>query len=179
MKLSIFKKSSQKGFTLVEMIVSLALFTVVAVVAIGALLKVLDANRKSINLKNATNNINFALESMSRELRVGSNYLITNPGGDSIIEFRSSKSSPSCDITIAYKYNSSEETIQKAQSGCGGNNLSFQDLISPDVKVTSFSMVGSTDTYVKIDISLTGYTGVREKDKVYFSMQTSVSQSLR
>lgn len=69
----IFPKT-QAGFTLIEIIVSLAIFTIVAVVAMGAFLKVLDANKKSQSLKTAINNVNFALESISRELRVGSNY---------------------------------------------------------------------------------------------------------
>lgn len=69
-----FNKNSQSGFTLIEMIVSLAIFTVVALIALGALIKVMDANRKSISLKTAINNLNFAVESMSREMRVGSKY---------------------------------------------------------------------------------------------------------
>lgn len=63
-----------KGFTLVEMIVSLGIFTIVALVAVGALMKIMDANKKSIALKTAVNNMNFTLESISREMRVGSNY---------------------------------------------------------------------------------------------------------
>lgn len=74
MNKKIFKNKSQKGFTLIEMIVSLGLFIVVALIAVGALLKVMDANKKSLNLKTAINNLNFAMESMSREMRVGSNY---------------------------------------------------------------------------------------------------------
>jgi prepilin-type N-terminal cleavage/methylation domain-containing protein len=66
--------SSQKGFTLIEMIVSLALFTVVAVIAVGALLKLMDTERKSVTLKTSIDNMSFALESMSREMRVGRNY---------------------------------------------------------------------------------------------------------
>lgn len=72
------KYSKQKGFTLVEMIVSIAIFTIVALVAVGALLKTIDANKKSQSLKTSINNINFVLESMSRELRTGSNYFCTS-----------------------------------------------------------------------------------------------------
>ena len=64
----------KKGFTLVEIIVSLGLFAVVAVIAIGAYLRIIDANKQAQALKTAVNNANFALESISRELRVGSNY---------------------------------------------------------------------------------------------------------
>jgi prepilin-type N-terminal cleavage/methylation domain-containing protein len=67
---------SQKtsGFTLIEIIVSLAIFSMVALVAIGAFLKIIDANKKSQSTKTAVNNLNFALESISREIRVGNKY---------------------------------------------------------------------------------------------------------
>ena len=65
---------SQRGFTLVEMIVSLAIFSVVAVVALGALAKIISANQKAQSLQSAMTNLNFALEAMSREIRVGTNY---------------------------------------------------------------------------------------------------------
>ncbi len=56
------------------MIVSIGLFTIVALVAVGALLKIIDANKKAHTLETSINNLNFALEAMSREMRVGSNY---------------------------------------------------------------------------------------------------------
>lgn len=64
----------KRGFTLVEMIVALGIFAVVALVAVGALGRIVDANRKSQSLKSAINNLNFALESISREVRVGTAY---------------------------------------------------------------------------------------------------------
>lgn len=72
----IFKNNikSKRGFTLIEIIVSLAIFAVVAVVAAGSFLKVIDANKKAQTIKTAVNNLNFILESMSREIRMGSNY---------------------------------------------------------------------------------------------------------
>lgn len=73
--------SQKKGFTLVEMIVSLAVFMVVAVIAVGALLKITDANRKSQSLKTAINNINYTLDAMSREIRTGRNMVLYNVNG--------------------------------------------------------------------------------------------------
>ncbi|MDR3557976.1 MAG: type II secretion system protein [Candidatus Pacebacteria bacterium] len=66
--------NAQSGFTLVEMMVSIAIFMVVAVVAVAALLKIVDANKKSETLQDTVNNINFAMDSITREIRVGSNY---------------------------------------------------------------------------------------------------------
>lgn len=64
----------KSGFTLIEIIVSLALFAVVAVVALGAVTKIISANEKAQTIQAALTNLNFALESMSREMRVGSVY---------------------------------------------------------------------------------------------------------
>lgn len=67
-------KDQRKGFTLLEMIVSLALFAVVAIVAVGALVRIVGLNRQAQSLQSSMNNVGFALESMSRELRTGSNW---------------------------------------------------------------------------------------------------------
>jgi prepilin-type N-terminal cleavage/methylation domain-containing protein len=68
------KRTSQKGFTLIEMVVAIMIFVMVAMVALGALLKIIDSNKKSQAMKTAITNMNFALESMTRDLRVGSTY---------------------------------------------------------------------------------------------------------
>ena len=65
-------RNEQRGFTLLEMIVSLGIFTVVAVIAVGALVRTVSLNRQAQTLQSSMNNISFALESMSRELRVAS-----------------------------------------------------------------------------------------------------------
>jgi len=62
------------GFTLVEMMVASAIFTVVSVVAIGAVITVNNANRKAQAIRAVVDNLNFTMESMSRKLRVGSQY---------------------------------------------------------------------------------------------------------
>ena len=70
------RKSPRKnqGFTLVEMIISIMIFAIVAVVALGALVKIISTNRKAQTLQSSITNLNFAVEALSRELRVGSTY---------------------------------------------------------------------------------------------------------
>ena len=75
---TITPKQKNKGFTLIELIVSIALFGFVSVVMVGAMLSVVGANAKSQALTNATNSLNFAIESMVRELRVGKTYNCAN-----------------------------------------------------------------------------------------------------
>ena len=76
-----FSLKNKRGFTLIEIMVSLGIFAIVALVAVGAFLKIIDANKQSQSLQTAMNNTNFALESMVREMRVGKNYTCFN--GDS------------------------------------------------------------------------------------------------
>ena len=214
-------QKSQKGFTLVEMVVSLAIFTVVAVIAVGALMKITSANRKSITLKTTINNLNFTLESMSREMRVGKDYYCSTndtnsvyPNYDSnsydsnpqtcslsisntpwLVAFRSSnthlKASPStetCNLIYAYRYIDtsisgapSKFTIQKAeQSSCenGIVDTDFKDLVSPEIVFENSEVeidVGS-DIQSKAFFSFKGYSGIKEAERSYFSLQTTVSQ---
>ncbi len=74
----------KKGFTLVEVVVSLAIFAVVSLIAVGALLKIIDANKKAQSLKTSVNNIHALLDTMSRDLRTGTNYYCV-PGGSFIL----------------------------------------------------------------------------------------------
>lgn len=66
------KKSSihnQAGFTLVELMVSLSLFIIVVLALIGSLYTVNDASRRVQAMRTVMDNLNFAMEHMSRNIR--------------------------------------------------------------------------------------------------------------
>jgi len=67
-------KVGERGFTLVEMIVAVALFSVVMLVSVGTLLALVGANRKAQALQSVMSNLNIALDSMVRSIRMGSVY---------------------------------------------------------------------------------------------------------
>lgn len=54
--------------------VALMIFSIVVVVALAALVKIVDANRKAQTIQDAVVNLSFGMESMTRELRTGSVY---------------------------------------------------------------------------------------------------------
>jgi len=192
---------NQEGFTLIEIIVSMAIFAVVAVVAAGALLKILDANKKAQSIQASITNLNFALESMTRELRVGSKYVIDNNG--SSISFKSSRSAinpltgivcpPGESLINIYKFTDSTPSgtfiLEKAeqpqlQSGqsCGlsySGEGDFTPIISSkNVTITNYKISvisGGADEYPLASILISGFAGVREKDKTYFTVQTAAS----
>jgi type II secretory pathway pseudopilin PulG len=61
----------EAGFTLIELMVSLGIFIVVIMAAISSLYTVNSAARKVEAMRSVLDNLNFALESMSRTIRTG------------------------------------------------------------------------------------------------------------
>ena len=67
-----------KGFSLIELMVALTIFSIVMTVAIGTLLVLIDANTKAQALSTATTNLSFAIDSMTRNLRTGKDFYCTD-----------------------------------------------------------------------------------------------------
>jgi len=63
-----------RGFTLVEMIVAVGLFSVVMLISVTALLSLVNANKKAQALQSVMNNLNVTIDGMVRSVRMGSNY---------------------------------------------------------------------------------------------------------
>lgn len=61
----------QKGFTLIELMVSLTLFVFVVLAAVSSLYSVNDASRKVTAMRTVLDNLNFAVEAISRTVRTG------------------------------------------------------------------------------------------------------------
>ena len=160
---------SGKGFTLIEIIISLGIFMVVAVVAIGALISIIDANKKSHTSNTVIVDLGLAVESFSRELRVGSAYycgqnstfdnspdgtLLTSQacaiGDGEVIAFKSSEfdpTDPTCPLVYAYRFfwdttaTPNRFRFEKAkQAQCGGF-LTFSSIIPNDVIITDYRLV--------------------------------------
>jgi prepilin-type N-terminal cleavage/methylation domain-containing protein len=62
------------GFSLIEMIVSLGIFSIIVTTAVGALLVLISTNQKLQGEQSVMTNLSFALDSMTREIRTGYNY---------------------------------------------------------------------------------------------------------
>ncbi len=76
-----FFLQSKKGFTLIEVLVSVAVFSIVMLIATSAVFTIVNANKKSHSIKSVMTNLNFALESMMREIRMGGSYECLDGGG--------------------------------------------------------------------------------------------------
>jgi len=176
-------KNKKSGFTLVELIVSLGLFTVVMMISTSALLSLADTNKKVQSMRIAFDNLNLALESMSREIRMGSVYTC-NPslpvilvpgtagsnctGGNSTVAFF-----PQNGDTMVYRLNGS--IVQRSKDG--GSN--FSDITSSNVIINElmFYVRGALLTsgnQPHLTISLDGTAGSRVSSK--FRIQTTITQ---
>lgn len=70
-----------KGFTLIELIVAIGLFALIMTLSTGAYLVMINVNRHAQALSIGIDNLSFALETMTRTIRTGSNYNCSSPGG--------------------------------------------------------------------------------------------------
>lgn len=68
------KNNKKVGFTLVEMMVSLALFTIVSTVTVGALLSLIGGNQRLVKQQTLASSAIFSLDNMTREIRTGNYY---------------------------------------------------------------------------------------------------------
>lgn len=168
----------RKGFTLVEILVAVALFSIVMTVALGAMFSMVNANRKAQAVNLSMTNLNFALEAMSRSLRTGTAYSCGWGGdctsGGSMIRFTDQKNQ-----SIVYRYNAANKSIERSLNGGG----TYARLTAPEVQITSmaFYVTGSSraDTVQpRILITLRGTAGTKPETQTSFNIQTTVVQRI-
>lgn len=185
-----------RGFTLVELLVSLALFSIVVVVALGAILTISDANRRVQKNRAVMDNINLAMDSMSRNIRLGRNYFcadasptlpiygsaITNsqscPNGGTYLAFEDQYGSTSNNNDQGvYYFDSTQKKIMYYAYDSGGIPA---PLTSNELEITSlkFYVTGTTaGQQPKVTIVLSGVTALGKGLKpVEINLQTTVSQ---
>lgn len=189
MKNIIFNKKIRKnvqGYTLVELLVATSVFTVVALGAFTILFAAQNGYDRVSGSRITMDNINLVLDSVSREIKFGSEYKCVNFDGD----FTSStnydtlrylyNTSDRCnafsfipqgekDRRIVYYFNTKDSTINQMEykrnssTGLFDKNESFGDvaLTSTGFKVDSlnFELIGvSPDDYIqpRIILNITG-----------------------
>jgi prepilin-type N-terminal cleavage/methylation domain-containing protein len=93
-----------RGFTLIEMMVSVAIFAIVMTSVAAAYLNLVNLDHQARATNDVVNNLSFALDSMSRAIRTGTNYNCGSPTGGNCATSPSSKFvfTDSSDNTITY-----------------------------------------------------------------------------
>lgn len=185
--------------------VSVAIFAVVMVIALGALLAISAADRKAETIGAVMNNLNFAVESMTRNIRTGVDYHCgTTAGGDCTAGDVLFKFTSAAGLATVYKYDTSASCGQTgAVKGCilrctGGtcdsdNGTNYLPITAPEVIITNVNTSGSgLEFYLRgstlgsagdnvqpnVVITVTGYVAISDTQKSQFALQTSATQRL-
>ncbi len=162
-----------RGFTLVEMIVSVAIFATVVLIAVGALLSIIDVNRKANELRVVMENLNFAVESIARDVRTGTDYgCATIPGN--------------CDDgSELYFIDQGGDDVRYALTGTaitrrvesGGDVI---PVTSSEIIIEGLHFwvrgVGPDQKQPRVLMTVQGMAGVEGKNETRFSLQTTISQ---
>ena len=82
-----FNREKNKGFTLLEMVISISIFTILVIAVTTIMLIVSSAQRKVTDIQAVQDNIRFIFELLTKEMRSGSNFSATTycaPAGKEI-----------------------------------------------------------------------------------------------
>lgn len=71
---------SKRGYTLLELIVSIGIFSIVMMTATSAYLTLIDLDRQARATNDIVSNLSFAVDSMSRAVRTGTSYKCNKTG---------------------------------------------------------------------------------------------------
>ena len=84
MKIFLKNKKSRGGYTIIETMVAISVFLVVIMFGMTALLNAYSVHRKLQDMRSIIDNINFVMEDISRNMRVGYNFQCFRKGVDTI-----------------------------------------------------------------------------------------------
>lgn len=192
MNKKIKNRKKQRGFTLIEMLISISLFTIVVTIAFGALMTIMSASNKAKTIKIVVNNLNLAIESMSREIRTGSYYNCIT--ASNTYEFGDGEGEEDCDLkegnvlvfkaengdTVAYYLNTSTNQIMVYRKPDGVTAGTRNSLTGDDVEVEKLQLaVKGTEKGDNIQprVLLVLKGAIRQVNVASeFNIQTTISQ---
>ena len=188
-----------RGFTIVEMMVSLALFTIVMTIAAGAFLSLIGGSGQLQSEQTIMTSLNFAMDSMTREIRTGTRYYCgddLNPAiddatlsltrncprgadGISFVESGSSLSDGSTGGRISYYINNEAGQNQlMRQVGTESVKMLSSDVILKDLQFFvsgAGSLLDSNDTKQPTVTVIIEAQDPNDTTKVY-TLETTVTQ---
>jgi prepilin-type N-terminal cleavage/methylation domain-containing protein len=173
----------KRGFSLIEIMVSLSVFIIVVTLVSSSIFYVINANSKSQNRKIAIDNVNFFLESMAKSIKFGSVYHCG--GGDITVPANCSSGSNTfsfLDYTgarITY-HNTTANTLTKVVNGTSvplndTNDIRIENMT---FRVFGASTYGTDYLQPQVIITIRGRVtgGNKSSTGTTFIVQTTVSQ---
>ncbi len=165
------RTTSLTGFTLVEMMVSVAIFSISMTIALGALLSMSESDRKAQTLKSVINNLNFAVDSMSRAIRTGQAYHCDITQTSPPVTAARDCSSPATSIAFLSADNRTIYYCLGNGSTCSTTGTS----ILRSIDGVTFAAITSEEVLIKtLAIYVTGATVATQQPKVTLMIDASV-----
>jgi prepilin-type N-terminal cleavage/methylation domain-containing protein len=184
-----FHEKTNKGFTLVEVMVAVSIFAIIVTVGIGALLNMNLAYAKSRSQQQVMDQLNFVLETMMREIRTGNTYHC-EPDNDVYQSFPQDCNSP-VDGGRSFSFLQVEDSLGNAHEtvyrlGNSGqversiNGNSFMSLTPEELRIEDmrFRVYGAESgdaSQPLVVVSLLGTSTIRQQ-ATNFAIQMSVTQ---
>ncbi|MBI5742811.1 MAG: prepilin-type N-terminal cleavage/methylation domain-containing protein [Candidatus Niyogibacteria bacterium] len=171
-------KNWESGFTLFEMIVSLSIFSTAMLILLSSLLSITSAQRKAVAISTTEDNLRFAVDTISKEIRTGYDYDCGNTGarsncsgGNSVLAFNPGRTG----ITKAI-YRLNNNSIEKSTNG----GTSYLPLTGSDIviKTLKFYVIGAlTNDNLQPQVTLILQAEMGSgKEKSVFNLQTTIVQ---
>lgn len=125
--------NSKSGFTVVELMVSMALFVVLTALSAGIFIQTLRTQRLITALSAANDNATQTIEQIAREVRTG--FIFSVPSTNDVLKFTNYKSE-----AVVYKLvgNSVGRCVGVAECD---NDANFKLITPPEVKVKSLKFI--------------------------------------
>ncbi len=162
------RSNNLSGFTLIELMVATTLFTIIMLMGVGSLVVSSNLAKTAQKLRTAVDNVNFAMESITRELRTGTHYecetdvvnmasigysLDCATSGGNIIAFNPQVGSSSS--RVAYKLTDARPDGTRGIERCEYTTYkTCSDIVSTNVNITTlkFYVRGSDNTAPNINV---------------------------
>ena len=178
-------KKNRNGFTLIELMVSISIFMMIMLVAMSSLFVALDASKRARALRYAMDNVNFAMDSMSRSLRMGTNYSCGHSKNNLNEGFEKSGCPSGGENKIAFISQDGNTIYYGIKTGSNGNGIIERcnessvcaDMTSSDVDIKQLEFeVDNINIQPRVAIYLKGVVMMDNGKEVSFSIQTLASQ---
>jgi prepilin-type N-terminal cleavage/methylation domain-containing protein len=176
----------KRGFTLIEFIVAIGLFVVAIYMGFGAIISLFDSNNKSQTIFSSIGNLNYSIESLTRDIRFadvyhcGSAGTLSSPadcsGGETSLAVTTGG------VTTVYRFSGTQ--IEKSINGGVYTPVTGGDIT---LSYARFYVVGSApasaavgtpgrDLQPYVVLVLKGNSGNKSSSQTDFDIETLVSQ---
>jgi prepilin-type N-terminal cleavage/methylation domain-containing protein len=176
-------KANTHGYTLIELVVAVTIFTMVSVGVLSSLLSVIDASRQQQAYNEAVDSLNFVVDDMMRRIRTGYNFHCgtgsdTDNGTCNSFSFTSSEVGESAFINPRVTYREVEGQLWRNIAG-DDQQLTGHPLDITDLSFRVTGAGGGDFEQSRVLLSITGEIDDDISERTQsFRIQTTISQRL-